>query len=180
MVTVSTFQGVFQTMLFGHLRSKPLLACAMVLIAVGNAGGIINVVRHTDTTKGMWNTPYAEVLADLQTKRNAMGCERLQVITHDLVVSYHASRLPGATVVTVGRHGWRDQIAGFTGCQAAVQTYRGFINKGVVDEYAHVVGELPGRVEMVTFGPDRYAGFKRRFDPDIPDYYVRVTYFGGV
>jgi hypothetical protein len=179
MVTVSTFQGVFQTMLFGHLRSKPLLACAMCLITVGNAGSIINVVRHRDTTKGMWNTPYAEVLADLQEKQRTLGCERLQVVTHDLVVSYHASRQPGATVVTVGRNGWREQITRFMDCQAAVQTYRGFIDKNTVDEYAALISELPGRVETVHFGPDAYAGFKRRFDPDIPDYYVRVTYFAG-
>jgi hypothetical protein len=176
MVTVSTAQGVFQAELFGHSQTKPLMTCALLLIAIGNIGSTFNVVMHRDTTKGSWNTPYAEVLADLREKRKSLGCARLQVITHDVVVTYYASR-QDATVVVVGQDGWREQIRGFTGCRAAIQTYRGSMDGNLVEEYAHVISDLPHRVETMTFGSDRYAGFKRSFDPDIPDYYVRITYF---
>jgi hypothetical protein len=176
MVTVSTAQGVLQADLFSHSRTKPVMTCALLLIAIGNIGSTCNVVMHRDTTKGSWNTPYREVLADLRDKRKSLGCARLQVITHDVVVSYYASR-QDATVVVVGQDGWREQIRGFTGCRAAIQTYRGSMDRNLVYEYAQVIGELPHRVETVTFGSDRFAGFKRRFDPDIPDDYVRITYF---
>jgi hypothetical protein len=177
MVTVSTAQGVFQTVLFQELNTKRLMTCAIALVALGNIGGTFNVVMHRDTTKGSWNTPYQEVLTDLQQKRDSFRCTRFQVVTHDVVLAYHASRYNNTTVVTVGADHWREQITGFTGCRAAIQTFRGSMNRDLVEQYGRLIAELPHRVSTARFGADRYAGFKRRFDPDIPDYYVTVTYF---
>ena len=179
MVTVSTAQGVFQTVLFQELNTKRLMTCAIALVALGNIGGTFNVVDASEHgQKGSWNTPYPEVLTDLQQKRDSFRCTRFQVVTHDVVLASIASRYNNTTVVTVGADHWREQITGFTGCRAAIQTFRGSMNRDLVEQYGRLIAELPHRVgPRQDPGADRYAGFKRRFDPDIPDYYVTVTYF---
>jgi len=176
LVTVAAFQGVFQAQLFQTITNKPLMMCTFFLMAVGNIGGTYNVAMHNGTTKGSWNTPYGEVLSDLQHKRDLLTCSRVQVITHDPVLAYHASG-QGAAVVYVGQDQWREKIKAFTGCRAAVQTFRGSMSNDLAQQYARLINELPKRVDTAMFGPDRYAWFKRKLDPDVPDYYVRVTYF---
>jgi len=176
LVMVSSIQGVFQTKLYESIASKPLLIVVLALFAVGNLGSIYNVFMHQDTTKGSWNTPYSDVLNDITEKRNTLFCSSMQVVTHDPVIAYHAEKL-AAVVVNVGQQNWREDITNYKGCLATVQTFRGSLPRDLKTEYDALINQLPNKKIRINFGQDRFSQFKRRFDPDIPDYYVTVTYF---
>jgi hypothetical protein len=176
LVMISAIQGVFQTKLYESIVSKPLLVTILALFAVGNLGSIYNVYMHRDTTKGGWNIPYGDVLADINEKRNSLACSSMQVVTHDPVIVYHAEKLAFKTVF-VGERNWKEDIVNYKGCHATVQTFRGNSPQSLMVEYHDLIDQLPHKKDRISFGQDRFAQFKRRFSPDIPDYYVTVTYF---
>lgn len=176
LVTVSAIQGVFQTKLYEGITSKPFLIAIIALFAVGNLGSIYNIYMHRDTTKGGWNIPYGDVLADINEKRNSLDCISMQVVAHDPVIVYHAEKLAFKTVF-VGERNWKEDIVNYKGCHATVQTFRGNSPQSLMVEYHDLIDQLPHKKDRISFGQDRFAQFKRRFSPDIPDYYVTVTYF---
>ena len=61
-------------------------------------------------------------------------------------------------------------------CLIAILTFRGSIPKSV---YEHMRANLPQNpVDIRRMGEDPYANIKKRFDPDIPNYYVSILDFG--
>lgn len=176
LVTVSAIQGVFQTKLYEGIASKPLLIAILALFAVGSLGSIYNICMHQDTTKGSWNTPYSDVLNDIREKRGSLFCSSMLVVTHDPVIAYHTEK-SGVAVINVGQPDWKEDVTDFKGCLATVQTFRGSLSRDMKTEYDNLINQLPNKNVRISFGQDNFAQFKRRFDPDIPDYYVTVTYF---
>jgi len=83
----------------------------------------------------------------------------------------------GFKTVFVGERNWKEDVINFKGCHAAVQTFRGNSPQSLMIEYHDLINQLPHKKDRISFGLDRFAQFKRRFSPDIPDYYVTVTYF---
>lgn len=171
MVTLSALQGLVQLHWFSQIRSTGWRGAVLALFAFGNIAGIHNVVTHQDTTKGGWNTPYAEVLHDLQQR--AAACPTLLIATHDPVVVYYARDFV-QRIVWVGKPGWENDLRSFDGCRLAIQTFRGALNRQAHARYAELVRAEAGGIAM-HFGPDRHAAFKRRFDADVPDWYVTIV-----
>jgi hypothetical protein len=145
---------------------------------VGYGGGIYNVVAHRDTVKGSWNTPYFDVIRDIDRFNGENACPELQVITFDEVFAYRL-RAKGYRVVNVRDPAWKDRVGEFSGCRVALGTFRGSIKPALHGEFLAVVKGLPHPAEQRQFGFDRFAWFKRRLDPDVPEYAVEASYFTG-
>ena len=176
LVTLASLQGVFQVELFRLVKHRVLVVILFITLAIGNLGGVANVINHHDTVKGSWNTPYAQVLAAIAQFAAEQACPTLQVMTHDPVFDYYLRRQGYAVfIISAGR---RTIDPGVTyGCRVALLTFRGGLPPALNQRYLEVIARLPYACGFKQFGFDRFAPFKRRFDPEVPDYYVGVAYF---
>jgi hypothetical protein len=175
LVALSTLQGAVQAAVYEQIPSVVLRGVLMVLVAIGNFGGIINVAGHSGTIKGSWNTPYPLVLETFRAR--TAGCTATTAITHDPVLAFHLRR-QASDVIFFEDDDWQERLArSHADCLIAFQTYRGALAKRTWLAYAAAVQSLPGRVSIDRLGCDTDAAFKRLFDPDIPDDYVTMTTF---
>lgn len=173
LVPLASLHGVFQVALFQRVTRRLLVVILFSLLVIGNLGGVANVVRHQDTVKGSWNTPYAEVLAAIRAFAAQQSCATLHVTTHDPVFTYYL-RKEGYAVSFMAD---TEQNPGRAGCRVALLTARGSLRPALMQRYRDGVAGLPGACGVTQFGRDRFAAFKRLLDPDLPDYYVGVAYF---
>jgi hypothetical protein len=177
---LAPFQGMVTTRTFADSESRPVRALLFLLFAVANLGGIANVARHVDTTKGGWNTPYAQVLEALRREADTHQCRQVVLVASDPVVQYDAAK-KGYRVA-------RERLENFPPvaalaadeCVARVSTFRGSLTP---EQYEHLFSpfdRLPQRaVSVQQFGRDPFAAIKRHMDPAVPDYYVTLSFFRG-
>ena len=175
LVALSTLQGAVQAAVYEQIPGVVTRGLLMVLLAIGNVGGVINVASHSGTIKGSWNTPYPLVLETFRAR--TAGCTATAAITHDPVLAFHLQR-EASDVISFEDDDWQERLVrSRADCLVAFQTYRGALAKQTWLAYAAALKSLPGRVSVDRLGRDPDAAFKRRFDPDIPDDYVTMTTF---
>lgn len=149
---------------------------ALWLLAACTVLGAANVVAHIDTAKGSWNMPYREVLAAIQKSR-AQGNLPLIVACHDPGIAFYARQLANVTVLGPNGCGPKGRPVVPAGIQfVAVHTYRGALPR---DRYQAMVAELPAASHAeLRLGRDGNWWLKQRFDPDIPEWYARLSIYG--
>src|SRR5262249_27830008 len=151
----------------------------LALTLVAQLLGIHNVAAHSDTTKGSWNTPYKEVLRAMRT--DTVPCRTTIVFTKDAVLSDALPRVGYRVAVERTAPQPPSSTIGADDCLVELFTFRGSMSS--VD-FQTLFGEFAKlRATFVAtrrFGADRFATSKRRFDSDVPDYYVTMTLYRGV
>ena len=169
-ISLSALQGDLIADTFTQLRNKALKTAVLVLYAAGTVWGIHNVVLHTDTTKGSWNTPYGEVLAFL---KDYDPSRRHVILSHDPVFSYNAEAEGFRVIWADADHEWLSELGGVEGDVAVLRTFRGSMPD---EEFAKFNGYINSRkvLREEKFGYDKFASFKRKFDKDCPDYYAVI------
>ena len=189
LVVLSPAQGIWQGQLYAGLASRAWRGAAFCLFLVGTAIGIFNVVTHSDTTKGSWNTPYFEIIDTIDRFRGE--CPAALVVTHDPVLFWRLERR-GTPVAWANTHTppnwWEAPDTQFeetlekiatVDCLIAVETFRGSVPPEVHRRYREAVAARPGEAVVERLGRDRHAWFKRRFDPAVPDHFAVVRFFPG-
>ena len=144
---------------------------SMALILVGSIWSAVNVLAHTDTNKGGWNMPYAEIVAYVSEQYDA---DTTVVWTHDPVLSYS---LQDKGYHTIGEEpGWEADMekAKSSGKTVVIaSTYKGSLDEAsyvAISTYIDDPKFVPGR----SFGKDNYAWLKRKMDSEYPDYYCEL------
>lgn len=176
LVVLVPAQAMWQGALFGAIRGRVPRAAVALCFAVGTLAGLANVIGHSDTTKGSWNTPYAAILSAIEAARR--DCPSLAVTSFDPVLAWHLGAR-GIALVPASGPGFEALINDAAACLATVETFRGRTPAELHRRFAEAIAARPGPRRVVEFGPDRHAWFKRRFDPDVPDHAARLTVFPG-
>lgn len=187
LVVLSPAKGIWQGQLFAGLGDRAWRLAALGLFLAGTLVGLTNVVTHRDTTKSGWNSPYRAVLESVSDFRQR--CPDAPVATHDPVLFWLLERrgtptLWGNTMAPPSRPAGAEpsfdrvlEIIAEAPCLVAVQTYRGIMAPEAYDRFVSAIDRRGGPREVRRLGPDRHAGFKRLFDPVVPDYTAVVTFF---
>ena len=164
-ISTSALLGEFSSDVFSRIRNSKLKAALICLYLAGNIWGIHNVILHTDTAKGSWNTPYSGYDAERECP----------VISHDPVFSYHAQNR-GFNVIWADNtpyDEWYGKVIDAGGKVIVLETFRGSMPR---PEFEKFNAFIKGRkvIHEERFGYDKFAGLKRRFDKDCPDYYAVI------
>lgn len=178
LVVLSTAQGLFQSASFALIRNQLLKAVVIICFLIGNLWGVFNVISHQHTTKGSWNMPYSQIFNAV--KQEAALCDASVLITSDPATAYHGKKLVKRVIYLIGNEHWAEEIDSVGGCILVLKTFRGSLSQ---QSYQQYLDFLAGKANHVTrvlhFGHDSDAGFKRMFDPDIPDYYADLLVIAG-
>ena len=169
-VSLSAVHGNFLADTFSSMKSRKIKLTVLALYIIGTAWGIHNVVFHTDTTRGTWNTPYDELIEFLEDCASKESCV---VVSHNPVFSYHARR-EGFTVIDAEANSdWYEKLSAHDGSVIVLRTYKGSMPD---EEFRKFNSYIDSRhiVLAKSFGYDKFAAFKRRFDKDYPDYYAEL------
>ena len=173
LVTLSSAQGIWQSGAYSYIEARWLRIATLMLLALGNIWGVINILSHQNTIKGSWNTPYGEVLSVISER--AQRCDDTTLITSDPVIAYHGKALVPALINLHATADWSAKAEAAEGCIIAVRTFRGSMRRAKYQSYVEFLERQKERTtEVIARGLDTNAAFKRRFEPDIPDYYAYI------
>jgi hypothetical protein len=170
LVVLSSAQGLYQSLTYSLVQNRWVKVAAFVCFSVGNGWGVVNVATHHNTTKGTWNMPYAEVLSTIT--REAASCHASTLITSDPGVAYYGKKLVPNLIYIIADKDWSNRVGLVQGCVIAVKTFRGSIDPKEFGKYLDFLGSR--KSEIIHCGFDKNAPFKRRIDPDVPDYYADI------
>ena len=161
--------GGFMADVFSRIRNKILKIAILALYLTGTSWGIYNVVAHTDTTRGTWNTPYAEILEFIADYNR----EDYIVLSHNPVFDYHAEQLGFNTADSLWDTDCYEKLAAHKGPAIILKTYKGSLTD---DDYAKFNAYIDSKKVILSkkFGYDKFAAFKRRIDKNYPDYYAEI------
>ncbi len=168
-VSLSAVHGNFLADTFRKIRFSTLKLIVVALYIVGNSWGIWNVMNHTDTTRGTWNTPYSEMIEFMKN----YDPEKYVILSHNPVFDYHVKRFSFKVIDALGDSEWHDKIREHKGAVIVLKTYKGSLSDS---GYALFNEYINSRkiIHSEKFGRDKYADFKRRFDAGYPDYYAEI------
>ncbi len=175
LVTLASLQGLVQSTVFGDRLAGHLKRVTFVLLAVGNLGGLYNVMTHQDTTKGSWNTPYARILEAFAAA--TATCPKVVALTHDPVLRYSLEKRVETIDVDADGDWKRALMPSLKTCVVAFETFRGTLPRSTWLAYGEAVAKRDGPRETHAFGWDAFASYKRWVDADVPDFYVTMTTF---
>lgn len=161
------------------IRASALAKALVGVIGVCSLAGIVNVIRHQDTTKNSWNLPVNAVVTSLRDM--SRDCRSTpSIYTFDPVL---------ARAIRVQEPRW--QVANYfarfdkhalptSDCTVVLHTYRGALSKAHHEAFLSAERSLGATaVRQAALGPDENASIKRRMDPDYPDHQVDVKWFLG-
>ena len=168
-VSLSAVHGNFLADVFTRIRFRSLKLIVLVLYIAGNSWGIWNVINHTDTTRGTWNTPYGEMIEFMRSYDH----EKYIVLSHNPVFDYHVRKMGFKVIDALGDSEWHSKIRNHEGSVIVLRTYKGSLTESEYERYNAYINERR-IVDAKKFGHDKYAGFKRKFDIDYPDYYAEI------
>lgn len=172
LVVFSSAQGVSQLNVFETIRIAPVRFAVLGFLTLGYLLGTVNVATHSGTTKGSWNTPYRLVLSRIDDMSE--GCNKATVVTFDQVIAYYVRRDHG-DLVSVRDDNWMGQIPGTSDCLIVARTNRGSISDEQSEQFETLLEDYAPSIRMTeNIGYDRDAAFKRRIEPNVPDYYVTL------
>ncbi len=173
LVVLSVAQGMSQASVFSQIRNRLVKGAVIACFLVGNLWGLYNVVSHHNTTKGSWNMPYAEILDSIRNE--AALCHAGTLITIDPGIAYHSRTIVKKVVYLIADKNWAGQIDSAQGCILAFRTFRGSLSEQTYRQYLDFLASQTGHTsKVIQFDRDTNAGFKRRFDADIPDFYAEL------
>ncbi len=169
-ISTSALLGAFVTDSFTHIKNRKLKIFLLCLYITGTIWGIHNVMFHADTTKGSWNTPYGDVIAFLESYDPEKKCP---VVSHDPVFNYHAE-LHGFDVITAEKnYDWPGRLKSTEGTVTILQTFKGSMPNDEYEKFNQYINSRKIILEK-RFGYDKFAGFKRIFNKECPDYYAVI------
>ncbi|MBQ3403571.1 MAG: hypothetical protein IJG65_09435 [Synergistaceae bacterium] len=174
---LSPEMGIFLSNVFQEIRHKSIKIFILLAYAIGTAGGIYNVLTHTDTSKATYNMPYKEIIDYAETldpERQAM------FITDFSDLDYHVKKKYN-NVTYVGRgasKNWDKPLSSWRGRIIAVRTHQVADNYDKYLQYLSRVvnGEAGTLISRHEIGKDGFAWFKRIINKDYPDYYAQVYF----
>ncbi len=167
-ISMSALLGVFITDVFTLIKNSKLKITVLCMYMFGTAWGIHNVMFHTETAKGSWNTPYSEIIEFLERYDSE---RQYPVLAFDAVFVHHAE-IRGFNVISAEkRHEWRDKIKDIEAPVIVLRTFKGSLTRKEYDAFNEYVSGRKILLEQ-KFGYDKFAGFKRLFDKECPDYYA--------
>ena len=170
-IGLAALQEDFVADIFSQIRSKKLKVAILALYCAGTLLGIHNVISHTDTIKGSWNTPYRELIDFLEEYDSA---RKYTVVSHNPVFSHHAE-LRGFSVIRADTdQEWLDKLQKLNGTVIMLRTFRGSLPAEKFEKFNSYISSRKITLEQ-KFGYDRFASFKRLFDKDYPDYYAVIV-----
>ncbi len=164
--------------LASRLEAARAARIGLACLGMINIVGVVDVALHRDTSKGSWNLPIAETMAIVEKEKEICGRRPFVVAVNEAVLT-HALRGSSDNIV-VGPYAPEppegQAVEAKPGdCFIALLTFRGSITK---NSFQRMLKALPGvPKEEIAIGKDAYAEIKRRFDDDVPDYYVRILKF---
>jgi hypothetical protein len=157
-------------------RRQRVTLTGLALIGATNLLGCVNLLRHEGTAKGSWNTPVRKVVRALAELTS--DCTPTFVLTRDPLLAYHTDLAGYPVLMPITRERALDSPspAGTTipaeACVAGLITFRGSLDAAT---FASLMSDLDFESARHAFiGKDPHAAVKRRFDRDIPDYYVEL------
>lgn len=168
-VSLSAVHGNFLADVFSRIRFRNLKLIVLALYIAGNSWGIYNVMNHTDTTRGTWNTPYGDMIAFMKS----YDTEKYIVLSHNPVFDYHIKQLGFNVIDALGDSGWQEKVKEYDGAVIILKTYKGSLSDSDYESFNEYIN---GRkvIKSERFGHDKFAGFKRRIDKNYPDYYAEI------
>lgn len=165
-------------------RSRPF-AVGLGLVVLANFWGVVNVVRHQDTSKNSWNLPVMQVVQAVQEQ--ARGCPPgTRVFVHDPAIGHHLRhagfRISGP--YSGPYSGPADApIASLQACLFVIETYAGTIDRGKHAQMTQDLRQLQARaasVQRQTFGRDRFHAWKQRLDDRYRETLVELSFLRDV
>ncbi len=166
-INLSGLQGDFLSCVYSCIKTKALKILILALYLVGTAWGIHNVITHTNTTKGSWNTPYKEIIDFIEEYNPEKD---FVLASHNPVLNWHAQQ-HGFKVIDVTQD--LQTLKSQSGQVFIIRTYRGSLPRNVFNEFNEHINSRKILLEK-KFGRDDFAGFKQRFDKSYPDYYATL------
>ena len=166
-INLSGLQGDFLSCAYSCIKNKALKIFILALYLAGSAWGIHNVITHTNTTKGSWNTPYKEIIDFIEEHDPDKD---FVIASHNPVLNWHASQ-HGFRVIDVTQD--MQTLKAHTGKIIIVRTYRGSLHRNIFDEFNEYINSRKILLEK-KFGRDDFASFKQRLDKSYPDYYATL------
>ena len=168
-VSLSAVHGNFLADTFSRIRFRGLKLAVLALYIAGNSWGIYNVMNHTDTTRGTWNTPYGDMISFAKNYEP----EKYIVLSHNPVFSYHVKRLGFNVTDALTDSEWHEKIKAYNGAVIILKTYKGSLSDSAYEKFNGYINDKK-IIQSKRFGHDKYAEFKRRFDAGYPDYYAEI------
>ena len=166
-INLSGLQGDFLSCVYSCIKNKAVKIAILALYIAGNSWGIYNVINHTNTTKGSWNTPYKEIISFIEEYNPEKD---FVLASHNPVLNWHAQQ-HGFRVIDVTQD--LQALKAHTGKAIIVRTYRGSLHRNIFDEFNEYINSQKILLEK-KFGRDDFAGFKQRLDKSYPDYYAAL------
>lgn len=168
-VSLSAVHGNFLADVFSRIRFRKIKLTVLALYIAGNAWGIYNVMNHTDTTRGTWNTPYGDMIAFMK----GYDAEKYIILSHNPVFDYHVKHMGFRVIDALTDSEWHEKIKAYDGAVIILKTYKGSLSDSEYEKYDKYI---EGRKIVLSerFGHDKFAEFKRRIDKNYPDYYAEI------
>jgi hypothetical protein len=165
-------QAIWFTERFSRTSSRWMMI-ALGLIVFGNLAGTYNVILHEDTTKNSWNLPVKEVISFVQQNTDRLASQNL-IYCHDPILTWHLEkrgylvRGPYAhQEISVKNKTFKEVIV--------IWTNPGFITKQRMNLYHFEIDLIKRSSEShYILGLDKYAGFKRKKEPQYPEELVSL------
>jgi hypothetical protein len=177
LVVLAPYQGLLQFRIYTLARAEWQRVLLILLFGIGNLWGLVNVATHRDTIKGSWNTPYGEALA--AAEQDAQSCRKKIALTSDPVLQYALQRSGWIVATERVPSDPPSAVLDSNDCVTVFSTFRGAMSYA---KHRLLFTSLDLRARDIArreFGRDDYAGFKRRFDSDVPDHYLtEIRYLG--
>lgn len=179
LVLLVPLQAAMLAMGYQAIRSSVLARALVGVTALCSLAGVVNVVRHQDTTKNSWNLPVDTVITSLRDM--SRDCRSApSIYTFDPVLAYviHAKEPHWPIANYFAR--FEKHALPASDCTVVLHTYRGALSKG------HIEALLAGEAALGTatrqdmaIGLDDHAKIKQRMDPDYPNQQVEIRMYRG-
>ncbi len=180
---LSPEMGLFLTNIYQTLRSSLLKIIILIFYIVASAGGIYNVITHSNTVKTTYNMPYQEILnysESLDPKRKSLFVTNLTGLYFYAREKFdNALLVPEAfsktEVFAPFFRDWYDTMKNFNGTIIAVRTHKGL---SLAEDFNKFVSYLETEkvIEAKNIGYDKFAWFKQKFYQDYLEYYAQVFF----
>lgn len=168
-VSLSAVHGNFLADVFSRIRFRNIKLAVLALYIAGNSWGIYNVMNHTDTTRGTWNTPYADIIAFVKNYKP----EDYAVFSHNPVFAHHVKHMGFKVIDALTDSEWHEKIKAHNGAVIILKTYKGSLSDSEYERFNEYINDRKV-IKSERFGHDKFAEFKRRFDKNYPDYYAEI------
>jgi hypothetical protein len=160
------------------LTSLPRTAFAIVglIVLIYQGVGVANVVAHSNTIKGSYNTDYLSAMGQIRKWKD--DCIGTVVFNHDVVLSYLLdSEGIRQSTPFIGSESGIKVTQGM--CVLVAKSFRGIFSREVIDGFYGITGRDELQLaETANLSPDPYAAIKGRISHDeFPSHLLKLELY---